>query len=32
MENGKIKVFKTDNEGRVILDRNNPDDLEWLED
>ncbi|MED4972076.1 hypothetical protein RA955_06780 [Geobacillus proteiniphilus] len=28
---GKIKVFKADDEGRVLLDENDPDDLEWLE-
>lgn len=32
MENGKIKIFKTDDEGRIVLNRYDPDDLEWLED
>jgi hypothetical protein len=32
IESGKIKMFKTDDEGRVLLDENDPDDLEWLED
>jgi len=32
MENGKIKMFKTDDEGRIVLNKYDPDDLEWLED
>ncbi|ADU92852.1 hypothetical protein [Geobacillus sp. Y412MC52] len=32
IESGKVKVFQTDDEGRVLLNPDDPDDLEWFED
>lgn len=31
IESGKVELFKVDDEGKVILDPNNPDHREWLE-